>query len=103
VRSGWYQAADAGDSEATALHFASSQLTITRFLGDHGQFTRQLGDALLVHVFEDRNNQTIWGINPHPMLMYFFSVSAGRLRTGAVEARHLLRAAATAFMMKTLG
>ncbi len=85
------QATDAGDGEATALHFASSQLAITRFLGDHGQFTRQLGNALLVHVFEDRNNQTIRSINRYTDVDVFLQGQALTVfRQGAVAAHHLI-------------
>ena len=89
---GGTQAADAGDSEAAALHFAGSQLTITRFFGDGGQFTGQLSDALLVHVFEDRNNQTIWRINRNTDVDVFLQRQLlAVFRQGAVEAWHLFQ------------
>ena len=59
------QAADAGDGEATALHFARCQLTVTRFLRNSHQLARQLDDAFLVDVFEYRDNQTVRGIHRH--------------------------------------
>ncbi|MNV35229.1 hypothetical protein D3C71_1266700 [compost metagenome] len=95
---GGTQAADAGDSEATALHFAGCQLTITRFLGDHCQFTGQLSNALLVHVFEDRNNQTIWRINRNTDVDVFLQRQTLRIfRQGAVETWHLLKSCRNSF------
>ncbi len=95
---GGAQAADAGDSKAAALHFAGSQLTITRFFGDGGQFTRQLGNALLVHVFEDRNNQTIRGINRYTDVDVFLQRQLLTIfGQGAVKARHLLKCCSNGF------
>ena len=57
-----------------------------------------------VDVFEYRDNQTVRGIHRHTDVDVFLqgqTLTVFRQRT--VEARHLLRAAATAFMMKTTG
>ena len=86
------QAADAGDGEATALHFARSQLTVTRFLRNSHQLARQFDDAFLVDVFEYRNNQTVRGIHRHTDVDVFLqgqTLIVFRQRT--VEARQELQ------------
>ncbi len=63
------------------IYFASGQRLISRAFGDGGSLTRQLGHALLIHVFKDRNHQSYSGVSTAtPMLMYF-SVRRDRLRT----------------------
>ncbi|CSP68030.1 Uncharacterised protein [Shigella sonnei] len=92
------QAADAGDGEATALHFARSQLTVTRFLRNSHQLARQLDDAFLVDVFEYRNNQTVRGIHRHTDVDVFLqgqTLTVFRQRT--IEARHLLKSCSNGF------
>ncbi|ABX22687.1 hypothetical protein SARI_02840 [Salmonella enterica subsp. arizonae serovar 62:z4,z23:-] len=92
------QAADTGDSEATALHFASGKLTITRFFGDGSQFARQLSHTLLIHVFKDWNHQTIWRINRHADVDVFLQRQALTIfGQRAIEARHLLKRSGNRF------
>ncbi|ABV14341.1 hypothetical protein CKO_03257 [Citrobacter koseri ATCC BAA-895] len=95
---GGAQAADAGDSEATALHFASGQLTITRFLRDGRQFTGQLSNALLVHIFEHRNNQTVRRVDRDTNVDVLLQRQALTVfRQRAVEARHLFQSSGNGF------
>lgn len=77
------KAADAGDSEAAALHFAGSQLTITRFLE---MVVSSRDSSVMLFLFTSLKTGTTrpFGVSTAtPMLMYFFSVSFGRLRTGS--------------------
>ncbi|ABU78443.1 hypothetical protein ESA_03221 [Cronobacter sakazakii ATCC BAA-894] len=95
---GGAQAADAGDGEAAALHFAGGQLAIARFFGDGHQLARKLDDAFLVHIFEHRYNQAVRGIHRHADVDVFFQRQTLTVfRQRAVKARHLLKGSGNGF------